>query len=219
VRRWSATRSRSRCCCPMEGTTDLVLLRAASVAFASWLPMQYCQGRQALLATRARLGECWYRLVGMGQSHGFSARACRRWPSIRPVPAIKSAPLAGWTTLSCRRRSIVRPFAGRGHARGPSRRAAPLPEVPSALRGVPRHGRQCNHRDPGACPPSGDPPEALSTHLLLPRRAGHPHRAGPAAIVSQGHRGDFGVGDGLVGQVSVLPAHAPPAGRPAELRN
>ena len=92
-----------------------------------------------------------------------------------------------------------------------------LTALPPALRRVSRHGRQRDSGDRRSCASSRDPAEALGTGLFVPRRTGNHHCVRTAALVFPRDRGHFSMGDGAVGQVSLLPANASSVGRFADL--
>ena len=89
---------------------------------------------------------------------------------------------------------------------GLAARPVPLLAVWSAVRRFPRHRGFHNPGDRCPGPSPSHSPSPLSTDLLAGCSSRHRHRPATGPADSQEHAGDLDLGDGALGQVSVLPA-------------
>src|SRR5208337_3106955 len=120
-----------------------------------------------------------------------------------PVATPASRPATRWAQSETPR---LLPPPCRCRRQGLAARPVPLRAVWSAVRRFPRHRGFHNPGDRCPGPSPSHSPSPLSTDLLVWCSSRYRHRPATGPADSQEHAGDLALGDGALGQVSVLPA-------------
>ena len=124
------------------------------------------------------------------------------------APRRLTATTAAWPATRWAQSETPRLFPPpcRCRRQGLAARPVPLLAVWSAVRRFPRHRGFHNPGDRCPGPSPSHSPSPLSTDLLVWCSSRHRHRPATGPADSQEHAGDLDLGDGALGQVSVLPA-------------